>query len=211
MNSTRFLLRCGIVAGLVYITLGVVQVLFRQGFDVRRHALSLLSNGDNGWIQISNFLVSGVLVIAGAVGARRLLRGGKAGTWGPILLGLYGIGLIGAGIFVADPGRGFPPGAPEVTTMTRNGLMHFVFGGIGFYALITVCFVFARRYAAQGRSGWVMYSTFTGAAFLCAFAAIASGSTSVLAMLAFYVAVAWVWLWHTAVLVTLHIEATHRP
>jgi hypothetical protein len=45
---------------------GSAQVVTRDGFDVRRHALSHLSNGTLGWIQIGNFLLSGALVIAGA-------------------------------------------------------------------------------------------------------------------------------------------------
>jgi len=55
--------------------------------------------------------------------------------------------LIGVGVFVADPGLGFPPGASlESTGMSRSGLLHFVFGGLGFYALIGASFVFARRF-----------------------------------------------------------------
>jgi hypothetical protein len=57
------------------------------------------------------------------------------------------------------------------------------------------------------RSGSVV----TGAGFLAAFAGIASGSTAVAVMLTFYMAVAWIWVWHTAAMVKLHIEATHRP
>jgi len=194
------LLVCGLAAGPVYLTVGLAQVLTRDGFDVRRHALSLLSNGELGWIQIANFLVTGLLVLAGAAGVRRALHPGRGGTWGPLLLAVYGVGLIGAGVFVADPGRGFPPGTPEVVRgMSRSGLLHFVFGGIGFYALIAACFVFARRFAGQRRPAWTAYSVFTGVAFFIAFAAIASGSTSAVTMLAFYAAVVWVWIWHTAV------------
>src|SRR5215472_5024527 len=103
MNATNRLLRCGFAAGPMYVTVGVAQMLTRDGFDIRRHALSVLSNGEFGWIQIGNFLVSGALVTAGAVGVRRLLRGQRAGTWGPLLLAMYGAGLVGAGIFRADP------------------------------------------------------------------------------------------------------------
>lgn len=82
--------------------------------------------------------------------------------------------------------------------MSRDGLLHFVFGAIGFYSLIAACFVFTRRFASLGRSGWAAYSAFTGIAFFIAFAALASGSASSTTMLAFYVAVAWVWVWHAA-------------
>lgn len=202
--TTRALLGCGIAAGPLYLIVALAQILTRDGFDVRRHAVSLLSNGDMGWVQISSFLLSGALVIAGALGARRLLRGGRAGTWGPILLATYGVGLIGAGLFVADPAQGFPPGTPmEAAGISRDGLLHFIFGGIGFYALIGACFVFARRFASLGRSVWAVYSGLTGVAFFSAFAAIASGSTSSATILAFYAAVAWVWLWHAALSATL--------
>ena len=110
---TRALLTCGVVAGPVYIVVAVIQMFIRPGFDIRRHALSLLSNGALGWIQIGNFLVTGLLVIAGALGMRRVLRGSRGGTWGPLLIGVYGLGLIGAGIFRADPALGFPPGTPR--------------------------------------------------------------------------------------------------
>src|SRR5262249_17268469 len=88
---TKPLLMLGAIAGPLYILVGLAQMLTREGFDFRRHALSLLSNGEFGWIQIANFLVSGILVIAGAVGCRLTLRSQPAGLWGPILLGLYGI------------------------------------------------------------------------------------------------------------------------
>ena len=200
------LLACGLAAGPSYILLGLAQVLTREGFDVRRHALSLMSNGPGGWVQIANFVTSGVLVIAGAVGVRLALHPGRGGTWGPILLSVYGVGLIGAGIFVADPGAGFPPGTPERVGMTREGLLHFAFGGIGFYGLIAACFVFARRFASRGRRAWALYSLFTGIAFFVSFAAIASGSISAATMLAFYGAVVWVWLWHTALCKTLRAD-----
>ena len=197
---TGGLLGCGAVAGAFYVFVGLAQVLTREGFDMRRHPLSLLSNGDLGWVQIGNFLVSGILVIAGAIGLRQALRGSRGGTWAPVLLAGYGVGLMGAGLFVADPGAGFPPGTPpQSTSMTRSGLLHFVFGGIGFYALIAAALVLARRFWTLQQAAWAMYSVITGVGFLVSFAAIASGSTSPAILLAFYAAVAWVWAWHTAV------------
>ena len=175
-NATRALLTCGLIAGPVYIVVGLIQMFIRPGFDIRRHALSLLSNGELGWIQIANFMVTGALLIAASIGMRRVLRGSRGGTWGPALLGVYGVGLICAGIFSADPGMGFPPGTPEAGTITTKGLMHFVFGAIGFFGFVSACFVFARRFRSLGQSGWAIYSLATGVLFLAAFAGIASGS-----------------------------------
>ena len=52
---TGTLLTCGAAAGPLYALTGLVQILTRPGFDARRHALSLLSNGEFGWVQIGNF------------------------------------------------------------------------------------------------------------------------------------------------------------
>jgi hypothetical protein len=73
-SLTRTLLACGVVAGPLYIVVGVIQMLIRPGFDIRRHELSLMSNGDLGWIQISNLVLTGLLSIACAAGMRRVLK-----------------------------------------------------------------------------------------------------------------------------------------
>jgi hypothetical protein len=199
-RTTRRLLAAGVAAGPVYVLLATGQILFREGFDVRVHAVSLLANGPWGWVQVANFILAGALVIAGAIGLRRGMRGERGGTWGPLLLWGYGLGLIGSGIFVADPGAGFPPGieAPG-GGMTRAGLLHFAFGGLAFYSLIGACLVWVARFRAQGRTLAAVWSGATGLYFLGAFSVIASGSASPGAMLGLYLAVLLGWLWHGAV------------
>ena len=209
---TRVLLLCGVVAGPLYVIVGVIEMLTRPGFDPTRHDLSLMSNGDWGWIHISLLILTGLLTIAGAVGMRRVLRGGRGGTWGPLLLGIYGLGLIGAGFFTADPALGFPPGTPaDAHAISWHGLLHFICGGIGFLGLIAACFVFARRFAAQRQRGWVAYSVATGVIYLAAFAGIAVGSNSVgvittIVILAFSVAVVLGWAWVSAMAAKLLSE-----
>src|SRR4029453_19382486 len=66
--ATPTLLACGVVAGPLYVVGARPLVPAREGFDLRRHPLSLLSLGDLGWIQIANFTVSGLLAIAFAGG-----------------------------------------------------------------------------------------------------------------------------------------------
>jgi hypothetical protein len=194
---TRALLACGVVAGPLYIVVGLIQMLIRDGFDIRRHALSLLSNGDLGWIQISNFLLTGLLVIAGVAGMRRVLRGSRGGTWGPLLIGVYGSGLVGAGLFRADPALGFPPGLPvdAYGVISWHGMMHLVVGAIGFFGLIAACMVFARRFFALGERGWAAYSIATGVLFFAAFFGIASGSQGPFSLIfAIAVVIAWAWI-----------------
>ena len=92
---TGVLLDCWVVAGPLYTVVGLIQMLVRDGFDIRRHALSLLSNGDLGWLQIASFSIGGLLTIAGVALMRRVLRGSRGVTWGLPLIGVYGVGLIG--------------------------------------------------------------------------------------------------------------------
>ena len=197
-SLTKALLRCGVIAGPLYILIGALQVLIRPGFDVRYNVLSQMALGDLGWIQTANFAISGLLVLAGAIGIGRALRSGHGATWAPRLIGVYGAGLVGAAIFSADPGFGFPPGTPAgmPTTMSTHALIHFALGGIAFFSIIGASFVVARRYAKLGQRGWAAYSVATGIIFLVAFVGTASGSGLVAFTLGLWVAIglAWVWL-----------------
>ena len=105
--STWSWLRLGVVAGPFYLTVGVMQGLLRDGFDFGRHPLSVLANGPFGWIQTGNFVLTGLMVIAAAVGFRRRLGPRSRGvTW---CLGGFGTAMIVAAVFPADPVDGFRP------------------------------------------------------------------------------------------------------
>jgi hypothetical protein len=160
---TRLMLACGAIAGPMFVALVVGQELTRDGFDPRRHPLSLLSLGDLGWLQIANFVVAGVLALVSAIGLRRALRPGRGGTWGPVLIAVYGIGLIWGGVFVADPAFGYPVGTPDgaPAQLSWHGILHGIAPAAAGIALIAACFVFARRYAGQGRRGWAAYCVAT--------------------------------------------------
>ena len=212
--TTRALLTCGAVAGPLYVLVATAQVLTRDGFDIRRHAVSLLANGDLGWIQILNFVVAGLLTIAGARGLRQAVRalhgggGARATTWGPRLIAAYGLSLVAAGAFVADPALGFPTGAPagQPAEVTWHGVAHFAAGGVGFLAFVVACLLFARWFATAGARGWAAWSALTGVGFLGAFAGIASGGRSPGINLVFTAAVVLAWTWLTALMIRLRTD-----
>ena len=79
-SLTRSLLIAGALAGPLYVALGLLQIALRPTFDITRHPLSIMSNGELGWIQVTNFAVSGVLTICGAIGIRRLIHPGRSST-----------------------------------------------------------------------------------------------------------------------------------
>lgn len=196
---TKFLLTCGMFAGPIYIIVGLAQILTRPGFDMTRHPLSMLSLGDLGWIQISNFLLTGSLVLLGAAGLRRAVNGDKRWRRGAMCVSLFGIGVIGGGLFSVDPSLGFPPGTPDVapTTMSWHALLHFIFGQLGFLALIIASFIFARYFMTTKRRGWAVYSAFTGVFFLAAIVATGAVQGAAWASIALYAAIALVWVWLT--------------
>jgi Protein of unknown function (DUF998) len=191
---TRALLVCGVVAGPLYVVVALLQVLFRDGFDLGRHPLSLLSLGELGWIQITNFIVGGLLAVGFAVGLRRVLPPGRGGTWAPLLVGGYGLGLIAGGVFIADPALGFPPGTPDgiPDQFSWHGTLHAFAPPLASLCLIAACFVLARRFAASGHRGWAAYSAATAVACLALSAWPDQDTVSV--RLAVAVAIGWAWV-----------------
>jgi hypothetical membrane protein len=198
-RGSRALLACGVVAGPLYVLVSVTEALTRDGFDPARHQWSLLSNGDLGWVHVANLVVTGLLTVAFAVGLGRVLRPGRAGTWAPRLVGVYGLSLVAAGVFRADPALGFPPGTPEgAAEVSWHGVLHLVAAGVGFVCLVVACLLVAGRFAAEGRQGWARFSRSTGVLFLAGFVAVAAGAGASWSNLAFTAAVVLAWSWLTA-------------
>src|SRR5260370_1932684 len=107
--ATRLLLACGAIAPLLNI--GVILILgaTRPGYNAWQIPDSNLELGAGGWIQIANYIVTGVLLLGFAIGLRRVLCTGRGSTWEPILLGIYGLTLLVTGLFLTDPVLGYPP------------------------------------------------------------------------------------------------------
>jgi hypothetical protein len=199
---TRSLLGYGIIAGPMYVLISLAQAVTRDGFDLTRHEWSLLANGSFGWIQCANFVLAGAMTIVAAVGLRRSLGSGPGSMWGPRLVGGYGVSLIAAGVFRADPALGFPVGTPEGPgEISWHGFAHFGAAVLGFACLGAACFVLARRFAAEDRRRWARASRLVGVVFLTGFATVASSGGSEAANLAFTAAVIMVCGWVTAVCV----------
>ncbi len=192
--STRRLLLAGLLAGPIYTATALSQVITRDGFDLTRHPLSLLSVGQLGWIQIGNFVLAGSLAIAFAMGLRRVIRDGRGSTWGPLLIGIYGLGLIAGGIFVPDPALGFPPGTPDgiPAVWSWHSTAHAFAPPIAFTALVIACVVFARRFAQDGERAWATYTVMTAVVALLLSAFPSPEGMSV--RLAIAVVLGWAWV-----------------
>jgi len=199
---TRSLLGYGVLAGPFYLVVGLVQALVRDGFDLGRHALSLLANGPGGWVQTANFVLSGGMVIAAAVGFARVLRPqSRAASW---FLGAFGASMIAAAVFRADPVDGFPPGTPEgmPTTVSTSGLLHFMAGGIGFVALAVSCFLVALALSRRAQPWLARLSLLSGLVVLGGFVGpmvLPIPMPSPVAGIWLAVVVGWAWLAVTSV------------
>jgi hypothetical protein len=166
LDTTRALLRFGTLTAPVFVGASILHGLARPGFDLTRHGISMLMLGSPGWIQVAIFELAGLATIACAIGARRVLHPGRAGTWGPRLIGGYGLGLLLAGLFAPDPAFGFPPGTPDAmpTAMSGHGALHAVGFFVSMISLIAAAFVFTRRFVADRQWGWAACSAVTGLA-----------------------------------------------
>ncbi|WP_251094473.1 DUF998 domain-containing protein [Streptomyces sp. Caat 7-52] len=172
--ARRAALAGGVVAGPLFLAAGIVQGCTRDGFDFTRNAISQLALGEAGWIQTVDFLVAGALLITGAVGLRRELRGGAGGTWAPVLTAVFGASFWAAAAFRADAGAGFPAGAPDTTTLSGHGTVHMAAGMAGYLALCAALVVLARPLAARGHRGWAVASRLVPVAVLAGFMASAA-------------------------------------
>jgi hypothetical protein len=168
-SLTRVLLLCGAIAGPLFILTVLIQDYTRPGFDPRLQPLSLLSLGQWGWVQILNFVLAGVLNLLYAGGLWRRLHPGPAGTWGPLLIGAYGLGLIAVGVFTTDPALGYPPGVAAPAHPSWHGLVHALGGLFIFVVLAAALAVFARLFLACSERGWAFYCLASAALVLASF------------------------------------------
>lgn len=169
IGSTEFLLLCGVIGPALFYVVLLIEGATRPGYNAIQTQGSYLALTAQGWEQIANFLVCGLLCLAFAVGLRRIWRTGRASVWGPLLVGLFGLGLVIAGVFVTDPGGGYPPGAPlNGSPQTWHGWVHGINGLLLFNVVLpAACFVLSRRFAANPQSRrWATYSGITGALLL---------------------------------------------
>lgn len=168
--TTRLLLLCGAIAGPVFTVAWLLEEIGRADYDPLLHPISSLAIGAAGWTQAANFWVTGLLVLGFAVGLRRRLAGPAGSKWAPLLIGLIGVGLIGAGCFVTAPLNGYPPGTPLLPTHYGVvGRLHRLFSAFVFLGLPGACWVFARRFGSWGERGWARFSASMGIAFVLLF------------------------------------------
>jgi Protein of unknown function (DUF998) len=187
---TRSMLGWGVVAGPFYLVVGLALALSRPGFDIGRDALSILLLGQLGWLQGLNLILSGAMTVVAAIGLWRTPHWSRTAA---VLVAVYGFALVASAFAAPDrPGSG---------TATVHGLLHLVFGGIGFLALGVAAIVarswFRRRGSARG-AAWSLTAGIVVIAGFVGGGALSSGPAGV-AILWVAVVAGWAWLAFTCV------------
>src|SRR5690606_19559586 len=100
VGRTRALLWCGVLAGPLLVVVLLGQAMWNPRYDLGTDAISTLSLGADGWVQIVTFVVVGVLVAGFGLGVRRVRRGSALTRAGGTLLVVMGAGVAGIGAFV---------------------------------------------------------------------------------------------------------------
>ncbi|GAA4360825.1 hypothetical protein GCM10023088_00330 [Actinomadura verrucosospora] len=204
VRRTSRVLVAGALAGPLFFASAVTQMVMRDGFDIRRHPISQLATGDLGWIQIVTFVLAGLGGVALAVGLRRTITEGAGRRALPVLVGVFGAGLVAAGLLPMDPENGFPAGTPEgpVDQMSWHGVAHSVAAAVAFTALAIAAAVMTVRCA---RRRAVLPAVLNGAVALVLLVPMSPDHMSLQIALNGLVA----FTWTTVVALSLRRRSTH--
>lgn len=153
------LLLAGLLAGPLFTATYLLAPLLRHdGYSVARDPVSSLALGPPGWLQITNFVVCGLLTLLFALGLRRSLQPGPGSRTVPLLVAIWGAGLIGAGAFLTDPLDG---------PVTWHGQLHDLAFSLPAFVALTAAMPAA---ALARRSAWfATCSALSGVAFATLF------------------------------------------
>ncbi|HEX2182785.1 MAG TPA: DUF998 domain-containing protein [Rubrobacteraceae bacterium] len=122
-----------------------------------------LALGPLGWLQVANFVLFGLTLIAFAVGLHRgVAHGGRGSRIGPALLILAGVAMVLAG-FKTDPDLS---GGPQTWHGVIHGLAYFLF----MFSLLPALFFLWWRLRRDPRwRGYVLYTLITGVLYVFLF------------------------------------------
>lgn len=173
---TRALLVGGAAAGPLFVVTALVQGAVRPDYEPLRHPVSSLALGPGGSVQVANFLVTGVLYVGLAAGLGTAPRRPDVTLPVAVLVGLAGVGLLGAGAFRTDPVSGYPPGtAPSIDQYTTHGALHDAFSVPVFLAVPVAALLYANACRRSGHTRWAAVSAGCGTVMLATFAAASAG------------------------------------
>lgn len=156
MRDRRFAL-AGMIAPVLFVVVFTVEGWLRPGYHPMTMFVSELSLGPRGWVQITNFVLTGALIVIFGRGLAGWLRPGAPATASPLLLQVLGVSLMVSGPFRTDPSAMF-------NQVSVHGTIHGIFGAVVFSLAPVTCFVTYRRLridpALRALARWTMATGF---------------------------------------------------
>jgi hypothetical protein len=141
-QSTRTTALFGMSAAVFFVAVFTIEGWLRPSYHPLSMFVSELSLGSRGWVQIVNFLVTGVLIFLFGRGIKKYFQTGAAAKAGPLLLQIIGLSLMASAFFPTDPSAMF-------NQHSFHGIIHGIFGAIVFLCMPIVCFIFFRRFRSD--------------------------------------------------------------
>ena len=166
MDRTRWLLGAGTIGAVAFVAVFTLIGAVRVAYDPIRLFVSILSLGEGGIVQILNFVIGGLLIVALGMGLARRWTSGHGGHWIPRLVTVAGFALLGCGIFIPDPSLGYPPGTPDelITPLSWHGAIHYLCATAIGAALSAAVLLSIRRGLTVGNRRVVVLSVATAIA-----------------------------------------------
>lgn len=172
-DRARVFLAAGALAPVLFIVTFLIDGATRPGYRPWRNMVSQLATGERGWMQIANFLVCGALIAASSIGLRRAGMSRAAS----VAVAAIGIGMVLAGVFVTDPGLGYPPGALVESEPSLHDTIHGLVSLVVFLAL-GLAPVLVALSMRRSSPAWSVYSALSAVLTLAFFAASVYGSVA---------------------------------
>lgn len=139
-DPRRLAVWTGIIGPILFVSVFTIEGFLRSGYDPIAMYISDLSWGPRGFIQISNFIVFGTLLIVFAHGVTNEFRERNLSLVGPRILTFMGLLLILSGPLVTDPAN------IPFSEMTWHGIIHNILGACFFLFGPISCYVFWRSF-----------------------------------------------------------------
>jgi hypothetical membrane protein len=148
---------CGILSPLLWLSLIGVAGAMRPEFNHITHYISELGergSSTENMMRIAAFGFTGFLYVCFASALLATFRDGWRSTLAAVLIGLDGLGRIGAGVFACDPGC-------EGLSMSQE--LHRLFATLGFISGILAAIAWGIIFQRRGwPPGLIWYSVGTG-------------------------------------------------
>ena len=139
---------CGIAAPAVFVLLVIIAGSYYPGYSHVTQAISELGGvaAQNPLILNVNFFISGVLIVAFALGLQRNLEGARRSALGAALVAAFGLVMVSHAFLPCDVGCEF---------VSPVGSAHNITGLAGFLSVIAGVFLISRIFAID--PNWKSY------------------------------------------------------